>query len=202
VDERSSSSVQTEGPALLALELAGDEKVIWSGYPRSVSRLVVRSVPRALAGFGWISFTALWMLAVMNGGHNNWDKGRAVAPFAAHNVLIATLAGLWMIPPGIYLLSSPLRIWRRLKKSCYALTERRALVIEPDFLGRTKSHSYPAASLQLMRVEEHGDGTGDVISRHGRAGRASRRTSDFLRSTAPATSRPWFVRLFSGRSRR
>jgi hypothetical protein len=163
VDERSSSSVQSEGPALLALELAAGEKVIWTGYPRSVRRLVVQSVPRAVAGLGLILLTALWMLAVMKGGHNNWDQGRAVAPFAAHNVLIATLAGLWMIPPGIYLLSWPLRTWRKLTKSSYALTERRALVIEPDFLGRTKSHSYPAGSLRLMRVEEQYDGTGDVI---------------------------------------
>jgi hypothetical protein len=163
VDDRFPSSVQTDGPAALSLELGANEKLIWFGQPRSVNRLVARSVPKALAGLGIICVVAIWMAAVIHGGHNNWDRGRVVAPFATHNVLIAAVAGLWMIPPGLYLLTWPVRAWLRLKKTHYALTDRRALVIEPRVLGRTKIRGYTASSLRLMRVEEHRDRTGDVI---------------------------------------
>jgi hypothetical protein len=43
--------------------------------------------------------------------------------------LIAALAGLWMIPPGLYILFWPLRSWRKLRRTCYALTDRRAVII-------------------------------------------------------------------------
>jgi hypothetical protein len=103
------------------------------------------------------------MVMAIRGGHNGWDEGRAVPPFAPHNVLIAAVAGLWMIPPGLYLLTSPIRTWRRLRRTGYVLTNRRAIVIEPRFLGRAKTRSYSAAALRLMRVEECRNGSGDLV---------------------------------------
>jgi hypothetical protein len=150
-------------PALLLLELSPDERVIWSGRPRLVRRLVLQSVPKALIGLAFIAFTLFWMIAVISGGHNNWDKGQVVPPFAPHNVLIAAIAGLWMIPPGLYLLFWPLRSWRRLRRNCYALTDRRAVIVTPGFLDRSRTKSFTAEALPLMRFEEHPDGTGDLI---------------------------------------
>ena len=116
-----------------------------------------------MLGFAFVVFTVVWMVVVISGGHNNWDKGQAVGPFATHNVLIAAFAGVWMIPPGLYLLFWPLRTWRRLKRTSYALTDRNALIIAPDLLGRKTTKSFTAENLRLMRVEERPDGTGDVI---------------------------------------
>ena len=102
-------------PAMLFFpELAAGETWSGTGRPRSVRRLVLRSVPKALFGLAFVGFTLFWMVVVVRGGHNNWDKGRAVPPFARHNVVIATLAGLGMIPPGFYMLFWPMRTWRRL----------------------------------------------------------------------------------------
>lgn len=162
-NEQSREHAHPDWPALLLLELSAHEKVIWSGRPRVLKRLVLQSVPKAFCGLGFMAFTLLWMVMVIRGGHNNWDKGQVVPPFARHNVLIATFAGLWLIPPGLYLLTWPLRSWRRLKNTCYALTDRRAIIVEPGYLRRTKTREYTARSLRLMRVEEHADGTGDVV---------------------------------------
>jgi hypothetical protein len=105
----------------------------------------------------------LWMVMIIVGGKNGWDKRRDVRPFAPHNVAIAALAGLWMIPPAMYIACSPLRIWRKLRRTYYALTDRRAFVIAPDRLGRSKTKSFAADTLRLIRAEQHHDGTGDLI---------------------------------------
>lgn len=143
--------------------LEAGEAILWTGRPRSLRRLVMRTVPKALFGLGFLAFTILWMAMVVQGEHNNWDKGRAVEPFEFHNVLIAKLVGLWMIPPGLGLLTWPLRTWTRLKGTCYALTDRRAIISEPGLLGRPRIRRYTADSLRLMRMEEHEEGTGDLI---------------------------------------
>ncbi|GAC1471252.1 MAG: hypothetical protein NVSMB9_17210 [Isosphaeraceae bacterium] len=151
------------GPALSFLsELEAGETVVWTGRPRSLRRLVMRTISKALFGLAFLAFILFWMAMVVRGG-GNWDRGRAVTPFEPHNVMIATLAGLWMIPFGLYLLTWPLRTWRRLKGICYVLTNRQAIMIEPGLLGRRKVGNYTADSLRLMRLEEHNDGTGDLI---------------------------------------
>jgi hypothetical protein len=155
--------VPNEPVMSISSELAAGETLIWTGGPRSLRRLVMRTVPTAFFGLAFLAFTIVWMAMVVQGGHNNWDKGRAVMPFESHNVLIATLAGVLMIPPGLGLLTWPLQTWRRLKGSCYALTDRRAVISEPGLLGQPKVRSYTADALRLMRLEGHDDGTGDLI---------------------------------------
>lgn len=150
-------------PAMSILSaLEAGETLVWTGRPRSLRRLVMRTIPKTLFGLAFLAFTILWMAMVVQGG-GKWDKGRAVQPFESHNVLIATLAGLWMIPPGLYMLTWPLRTWSRLKGTSYALTDRRAVISEPGLLGRPKIGRYTADSLRLMRLEEDDDGTGDLI---------------------------------------
>lgn len=124
---------------------------------------MMRTVPKALFGLAFLAFTVLWMARVVLGGPNNWDRGRAVGPFEPHNVGIAAIVGLWMIPPGLYVLTWPLRTWRRLKSTYYALTDRRAIISETGLLSRPRVRSYTARSLRLMRSEEHDNGTGDLI---------------------------------------
>lgn len=159
--EKSPSGIK----APLAPTVAPGESVLWTGRPVPAS-LVRRSIPKALIGLLFVAFTLIWMAAVVRGGHNNWDRGQAVIPFATHNVLIATCAGLWLLPPGLYLLTWPLRTWRKARRTVYALTDRRAVVSEPGLLGGHGVHSYPPESLTLMRCDEREDGSGDLIFEH------------------------------------
>jgi hypothetical protein len=152
-----------DGLALVLLELEPREQVVWAGRPSSVGPVVVQSVPKAIMGLVFMIFLVFWMVIVIRGGNNGWEKGRAVPPFAPHNVLIATIAGLWMMPFCVYLLLGPARVWRRLNRTCYCLTDRRAFIVAPDFLGRRKARSFTADALRLMRAEERSDGAGDLI---------------------------------------
>jgi hypothetical protein len=159
----SDESGQSDISALAFLELSPGELVHWMNRPRAVSRLVSQAAPQAFLGLAMITFVVFWMFMVIWGGHNGWDKGKHVPPFAPHNVLIAAVVGLWMIPPSMYVLSWPLRDWQRLSKTSYVVTDRRAIMVESGFFGRTKAHSYDAKSLRLMRVVEYSDGSGDLV---------------------------------------
>ena len=55
----------------------------------------------------------------------------------------------------------------------YALTDRRALISEPRWFGRSRSRSYPAQALTLMTCQERDDGSGDLIFGSGRPGRGA-----------------------------
>ncbi|MEJ7636809.1 MAG: hypothetical protein WKF75_02170, partial [Singulisphaera sp.] len=152
----------------LASTVAPGESVLWAGRPEPGS-LVRRSLPKALLGLAFVVFTLVWMFAVVRGGSNNWDRGRDVAPFAPHNVLIATCVGLWFLPFGLYMLTWPLRTWRKARKTVYVLTDCRAIVIEPRLLGGDRVDPYPPEALTQIRCDQRGDGTGDQVfeCRHG-----------------------------------
>jgi len=158
VGEKPSAEIK----ALVSSRITSGESVLWAGRP-GPGILVLRSLPKALAGLGFVAFTLVWMTGVIRGGNNNWDRGRPVPPFAPHNVLIATCAGLWLLPFGLYMLTGPLRAWRKGGGTAYALTDRREVVIEPGLLGGFTNRSYTPGDLALMRCDERADGTGDLV---------------------------------------
>ena len=100
----------------------------------------------------------------VRGGHNNWDRGQVVAPLATHNVLIASLAGLWIIPPGplssLLAATSP---GARLNRTFYALTDRRALIISARLPGPKQDTELHGRFARIDRARGTRDGTGDLI---------------------------------------
>jgi hypothetical protein len=97
----SDESGQSDVSALAFLELSLGEPVRWMNRPRAVSRLVWQAAPKAFLGLAIVTFVVFWMIVVIRGAHNGWEKGKNVPPFAPHNVLIATVVGLCMIPPSL-----------------------------------------------------------------------------------------------------
>ena len=61
------------------------------------------------------------------------------------------------------MLSWPLRTLRKARRTVYALTGRRAIVIEPGLLSGMTDRSYPPGALALMRCDEREDGAGDLV---------------------------------------
>ncbi len=91
--------------------LKAGESVLWIGRPdrRSLGRQASRM---AIFGIGYILFVAvcIWLILL---GAGKWDQGRAVVPFAKHNVIIAASTAVWFPPFGIYLLTAPFRVSAR-----------------------------------------------------------------------------------------
>ena len=148
---------------MISLKLAPNERLIWTGRCGSVGRYVWQALPKAVIGLALIAVVLVWSAAVIHGGNNNWDHGQVVAPFAPHNVLIAMVANLWLMPPFLFLLLMPVRVWRGLTKSSYMVTDRRALIVEPPFFGHAKTRSFYPDALRSIQVKEYPDGTGDLI---------------------------------------
>jgi hypothetical protein len=138
------------------------ETIVWTGAPRPGSVFFL-ALPTGLFGLLFTSLVLLWIVSVVHGGKNNWDHGKAVEPFAPHNVGIALLAGMWLLPPGLYLLTRPLRAWNKAKKTRYAVTDRRVLIVEPDWIRGVSVRRFSPAELRLMRLDERKDGSGDLI---------------------------------------
>ena len=149
-----------------SLELEPDESVIWTGQPLP-DRVMRQSVPIGLYGLCFVSFTLLWMGFCVSGRNNNWDRnwnpGKAVPPFAMHNVLIAAGAGLWFLPPGIYMCLWPLLALRQAKETEYVITGQRALIFKPGLFGGRRVLSFPPKALALIQCEECEGGTGDIV---------------------------------------
>jgi hypothetical protein len=106
---------------------------------------------------------------------------------APHNVAIATFVGLWMLRPALILVTWPWRTWSSLRRTSYALKDRRAIVVEPGRLWTKLVRSYfPEVMLPLLRCEEQRDGSGDSIFEN--------------RTTWARAAQPWGVENHEGAS--
>ncbi len=147
-------------------ELAGDEKVAWIGRPRPGS---LASAELATFAFG-LPFTAFSIF---------WIAGVAQAPKGG---AIVALFGLPFLGVGLFILSAPLRAWNRARGTCYLLTDRRAIVREPEFTPAGRSfriESFGPDTIGTMYRSERRDGSGDLVFREvlepfGRSGRRTR----------------------------
>ncbi len=173
-------STSTPAFVVSSLKLAPHERLIWTGRCGSVGRYVWQAAPKAAIGLALIALVLIWSAAVIHGGNNNWDRGRVVAPFALHNVLIAAVAILWLLPPFLFLLLMPVRVYRGLAKSSYIVTDRRAVIVEPSLPGRMKTRSFYPDALHLMQVKRYPDGTGDLILAHPKSSRSLERPVGFF----------------------
>lgn len=120
-------------------ELADGEKLLWACQPVP-ARFMRDGVPCAMLGILGIALTIVLALI--------WDQ---LAPLSI--ILFVSLL----------LLSAPLWLWYRAKQTCYALTDRRAILWEPGGLWGLEQYSYKPTDLINMRCWHHADGTGDLI---------------------------------------
>jgi hypothetical protein len=147
---------------LLDPGLEPGESIVWTGRPDPAA-LARKSVPTFFQGLFLIAFALFWMHMVVQGGNNNWDRGRVVVPYAMHNVVIAVCAGLWFLPFGVLMLTSPLRARWRAGRTSYILTDRRAVIIEPRVRRNHSVRNFSRESLALTRCEARPNGSGDLV---------------------------------------
>ena len=149
--------------AIVKSALDPEETAVWVGRPSSRLGLAMKEWNLGLVGVALLVFTLTWSIGVAIGGSNNWDHGKPVPRFASHNVLIATLFGLWFLPPTLILLSSPFRAWIRSPGIFYVLTNRRAVVCQVDHHGCSVVGELWPEEVDLLVIKERLDGSGDLI---------------------------------------
>lgn len=130
-------------------ELGPGEKVVWQGRPQ-LGRLMIWSLPMALVGIPFSAFAVFWTVGA----------SQAVgAPGAG----FFWLFGIPFLLVGAGLVLSPLGAAWKGTKTRYALTDRRAIVCEPQFGFGIQTRSYAADALTRIIRNQRGDGSGDLI---------------------------------------
>lgn len=143
-------------------ELASGEQLLWVGQPRP-RRLVVSSLPVLVFGIPWTAFSVFWV-AMASGmliaaPANNAGAPRGFGAFFS----CFPLFGVPFVLIGLGMLSAPYWAYRKARRTCYALTDRRAVIWEPSAFGAVSVRSYRPADLTRVRRNQYTDGSGDLI---------------------------------------
>jgi len=142
--------------ARLRGELIRDERVIWAAWQRR-ERLGQALLP-LLIGLTWTLGGSFLALDCLEGARQlNRQQGRHPEPGPRDYVI-------WIIPAiGLVIMTIPL--WVRLiaGRSCYVLTNRRAMILRLGAFGSLGVRSFPPNTLREMKREERVDGSGNLI---------------------------------------
>jgi hypothetical protein len=89
----------------------------------------------------------------------------SVGAFAGGGGLFACfpLFGLPFVVVGLGLLTSPFWLRQQAKRTCYALSDRRAIIWNAGWFGSVEVRSYGPGQLTRIRRVEYPDGCGDLI---------------------------------------
>lgn len=142
----------------LTAELQPGERLVWADAPRP-RYFTAPALVAFLFAIPWTGFAVFWV--VMAGGMAWFSGGddRTPAPFK-----IFPLFGLPFILIGIGLLSSPIWMRRKLLRTVYAVTDRRAIVFEGSALTSAVTvRSFLPERLTSMARTERADGSGDLV---------------------------------------
>ncbi|MBK8455484.1 MAG: hypothetical protein WAQ53_01285 [Thiofilum sp.] len=148
------SSIAAHLQDLIKRELERGERIQWSDQPRP-SFITSESLGSFLFGIPWTAFAVFWVGMAYLGVSEADEVG-------LFNLF--PLFGVPFILIGLAMLSSPLRVYLKLRKTVYALTNKRLILIEPSWRANT-IRSYYFVELQASEIyrEERTDGSGHLI---------------------------------------
>ncbi len=155
------SSLPADLDARVRSEMRGGERPLWVGQPRP-GRFARRSIPIVLFGIPWTAFAVFWMAAASgilfggfagNGGPGGFEAFLACFP----------LFGLPFVLVGLGMLSSPYWLVRQARRTCYALTDQRAILWQAGQFGSVSVRSYTSEALGKTHRTEYADGSGDLV---------------------------------------
>jgi hypothetical protein len=142
----------------LQAELKSGERVVWAGQPRP--RLFSgAAVGAVLFGIPWTAFALFWTAGAAWGAAAAGDAGVGFPLFR-----LFPLFGVPFILIGLWMLSSPYWMRRKLLRTVYAVTDGRAVVIEGAAFARSVTvHSFLPDRLTAMTRTQRTDGSGDLV---------------------------------------
>jgi hypothetical protein len=139
-------------------ELGPGESLVWIGQPRP--DLMARG-SCVLVGMGvfFLVFSVIWIGATLFMSNQFAAQAGAVGAIS----MLFSACGLPFVAVGIFMLSAPVWMRNRARRTIYALTDRRAIVWEAGWFGSTMTRSYTRAALGNLSRDERADGAGDLI---------------------------------------
>jgi len=135
----------------LGRELEPDERLLWSGRPRPW-HLVRAALPIAAFAIPWITFSLFWMVGAVD------SRAPAVR---AGGLAVFPVLGIPLVLLGMLMLFSPLWALSQARRTLYAVTSRRLLILVS---GRSPSlRSFDPRTLAPLQRFDRTDGTGDLL---------------------------------------
>lgn len=129
-------------------ELRRGEKLIWADRP-APSVLRKRGMVRFLFAIPFTAFACFWI----------WGASQVAGSSVMGTIF--PLFGLPFLAVGVWMLSSPLRAARLARRTVYAITDQRLIILSG---GRTRSvRSFGPGDITKLERNEHDNGLGDVI---------------------------------------
>ena len=144
---------------LVRSELSDGERLLWVGQPRP-SRFAYGAIPIVLFGVPWTGFALFWIASASSFGGSNNVNG---SPPGVGVFRFFPLFGLPFVLIGLGMLSSPYWLWRQAKRTCYALTDRRAMLWKAGMFGSVAVRSYGPEALDKVSRTAYPNGCGDLV---------------------------------------
>lgn len=139
---------------VVAREVPAGEKVLWFAAA-GLRAFMLGSIALVLFAIPWTGFAIFWVVMAWTGTRQSELPGSIGTFFP--------LFGIPFILVGLGMLTSPFWLARKAKRTCYILTERRAIVVEGGILGGSTVTSFQPERLTAMRRTERKDGSGDLV---------------------------------------
>jgi hypothetical protein len=142
-----------EPRAILQEEASAEgEHLLWWGRP-SAGRLALQALPASIFGIPFTAFAVFWMWGAAGG--LSGERG------ASGPGLLFPLFGLPFVAVGLGLLLSPLLALWTARRTLYAVTSGRVLVVR---VGRSrKVDRHPLPDERLLSRTQRPDGSGDLV---------------------------------------
>jgi hypothetical protein len=135
------------------MELRSGERIVWSAQPIP-QRFSRGSWPIVVFGIPWTAFAVFWVVAAGWGT----SRGSMPGPFK-----LFPLFGVPFVLIGIGMLTAPIWMKRKARRTVYMITDQRAVILSEGLRGRTRVESYAPEQLQSIMREQNADGSGDII---------------------------------------
>lgn len=136
---------------LVRTELEPGETIIWADTPLA-RFLTAKSTGIFVFAIPWTLFSLFWMAGASGFKIPKFDGPGDFFP----------LFGVPFLLIGIAMLCYPVQNYRNAFRTCYLLTNRRALTFEREW-GRTVVRSFTPRQLTVVYRKQALDGSGDVI---------------------------------------
>lgn len=164
-------------------ELDPGEYLLWVGQP-SPRRFLRESLSSFGLGIVWTAFIVNFII-----GWYSFPHGELSVPSGLFG-LRGILSSIFFVPfilVGIGMLLSPVRSYRSAKRTVYAITNKRALIVEGA--GSRSVQSYGEGEISNIERVERADGSGDMTLVNARL-RTIREGSARARITGPLSRLP------------
>ena len=140
----------------LRSELNRTEKLIWSGQPIA-KRSIESNLPIAVLGVPFTTVWVFWVIMAFSVTRDGFPSELSVSSFFLW--VFGLPSGLF----GVWMLSSPYRVWRKAQKTVYALTDERALILTPTWRGGVSVRSITPEKLSPRKRTRNSDGSGSLF---------------------------------------